>query len=138
MATTITSSRMSSVSAAGRARRPVGVLLAVAASLLTWLVLTTGLGIDLAIIGRGAISWPSVGVAGLVAGLAGWAALGVLERAGAPAGRWWTVLAVTVLALSLPAPVIQGEQVADRVGLVVLHLVLGVVLIPILAGSARR
>ncbi|MPV37868.1 DUF6069 family protein [Georgenia subflava] len=121
-----------------RRRRTAGVLAATAAGLAVWLIVTAALGVELEATGVGAVSWPSVIAAGLLAGFSGWGLLAALERAGKPAGRWWTVIAVTVLVLSLPAPLVQGATLAAGVGLVTLHLAVGAVLIPMLARTARR
>lgn len=117
-----------------RRDRVVAVLLAPTAALATWAVLTLAPGTGLRVVGAGPLAWPDVLVAALVAGLGGWATLAALERTGLPARRWWTLLALLVLTLSLPAPIIQAVAPTDAAGLVALHLVVGGVLIRMLAG----
>lgn len=117
-----------------RRDRAVAVLLAPVAALVGWGVLTMAPGTGLRIVGAGPLAWPDVLVAALVAGLGGWAALAGLERTGLPARRWWTILALLVLVLSLPAPIARSVAPTDAAGLVALHLVVGGVLIGMLGG----
>ncbi|MFI6743052.1 DUF6069 family protein [Nonomuraea sp. NPDC050451] len=77
----------------------------------------------------------SVVVASLVAGLAGWALLAVLERRAARPGRSWTITALVVLVLSLSGPLGSAVGAAATLVLILLHLVVGAVLV---AGLARR
>ncbi|MEV4019802.1 DUF6069 family protein [Nonomuraea angiospora] len=77
----------------------------------------------------------SVIVASLVAGLAGWALLAVLERRTARPGRVWTITALVVLVLSLAGPLGSAVGLAATLVLTLLHLVVGAVLV---AGLARR
>ncbi|MFF4621710.1 DUF6069 family protein [Nonomuraea jabiensis] len=76
----------------------------------------------------------SVIVASLVAGLAGWALLAVLERRAARPGRVWTITALVVLVLSLSGPLASAVGLAATLVLMLLHLVVGAVLV---AGLAR-
>lgn len=80
-----------------------------------------------------------VAVAGLVASLAGWALLAVLERfVPSRARRVWVAVAVAVLVLSLGGPLSgAGITTANKLWLAVLHLCVGVVLIPTLARTSR-
>ncbi|MGV9384094.1 DUF6069 family protein [Nonomuraea sp. NPDC003707] len=77
----------------------------------------------------------SVIVASLVAGLAGWALLAVLERRAARPGRVWTITALVVLVLSLFGPLGSAVGLATTLVLMLLHLVVGAVIV---AGLARR
>ncbi|MFI7610822.1 DUF6069 family protein [Nonomuraea terrae] len=77
----------------------------------------------------------SVVMASLLAGLAGWALLAVLERFASRPGRVWTVVAPVVLVLSLFGPVGGAVGIGATLVLVLLHLVVGAVLVP---GLARR
>ncbi|MEO3872191.1 DUF6069 family protein [Nonomuraea sp. B12E4] len=74
-------------------------------------------------------------VTSLLAGLAGWGLLAVLERLAARPGRIWRIVALVVLVLSLLGPVGSAAGPAATLVLVLLHLVVGAVLIP---GLARR
>ena len=84
----------------------------------------------------------AVAVSALVAGLAGWALVAVLEPLAGRAARLWSGLAFVVLQLSLGGPFGAGIVTSSRIVLVCLHLVLAAVLIPILratvASSHRR
>ncbi|RLP91310.1 DUF6069 family protein [Micromonospora sp. CV4] len=77
------------------------------------------------------ITVAAVVVAAVVAALAGWALLAVLERLTARAGTWWTAIAVAVLLLSLLAgpPSGVGAGAGAKATLALLHLSVGVVLI---------
>ncbi|TDD11765.1 hypothetical protein E1292_04440 [Nonomuraea deserti] len=74
-------------------------------------------------------------VASIVAGLAGWGLLAVLERFVSRPGRVWAIVALAVLALSLFGPVGSAVGAAATLVLILLHLVVGTVLVP---GLARR
>lgn len=71
----------------------------------------------------------------VVASLAGWGSLALLERVTTRARTAWTVLAVVVLALSLPY--LPGFSPAERVVLTLSHLAVGVPLIVGLRRTAR-
>ncbi|KAB8194667.1 hypothetical protein FH608_015910 [Nonomuraea phyllanthi] len=75
-------------------------------------------------------------VASLVAGLAGWALLAVLERRATRPGRNWTIIALVVLVLSLSGPLTSAVGAAATVVLLLMHLVVGAVLIPGLVRAA--
>ncbi|GIH97008.1 hypothetical protein Psi01_76380 [Planobispora siamensis] len=74
-------------------------------------------------------------VTSLLAGLAGWALLAVLERFASRPGRIWTIVALVVLVLSLSGPLGGAVGVAATLVLVLLHLVVGAVLV---LGLPRR
>ncbi|MFF4779094.1 DUF6069 family protein [Microtetraspora fusca] len=74
-------------------------------------------------------------VTSLLAGLAGWGLLAVLERFASRPGRTWTIVALIVLALSLFGPVGNAVGIAATLVLLLLHLVVGAVLV---LGLARR
>jgi uncharacterized protein DUF6069 len=74
----------------------------------------------------------------VVIGLFGWATLAVLERWTSRARRIWTGLAVVVVLLSMPPIWIERATTSTRIGLVLVHLVVGLALLPLLrAGSDR-
>lgn len=75
-------------------------------------------------------------VASLLAGLAGWALLAVLERRATRPGRSWTIIALVVLVLSLFGPLTSAVGAAATVVLLLMHLVVGAVLIPGLVRAA--
>lgn len=124
----------------GRRRRRVAVLGAsVLAGLLTWAVLDLLLGVDLSArtgptvrtVGPGAVAF-----AALLAGAAGWLTLALLERVTTHARRVWTVLAGTVLILSLVGT-LGGVTAGAIGGLIALHLGVGLTIILGLRGRAR-
>ncbi len=79
----------------------------------------------------------AVAAASLLAGLAGWALLALLERVLKRPGRTWTVIAVAVLVLSLPGPITDAADIASAAILTGMHLIVAAVLIPGLGGSGR-
>lgn len=123
------------------ARRAMTVAGATAAALVLWLL--TGpvaghgpsalIGGDLHPVGAG-----SVAAGGLAAGLAAWALLTLLERTVDRPGRAFTVITVVALALSLTGPLGSTADAASTAVLTAMHLLVAAVLIPGLAGSARR
>ncbi|GII05923.1 hypothetical protein Pta02_79310 [Planobispora takensis] len=74
-------------------------------------------------------------VTGLLAGLAGWTLLAVLERFTSRPGRIWTIVALVVLALSLSGPLGGAVGPTATLVLVLLHLIVGAVLV---LGLPRR
>lgn len=110
METTISST---AVRPARRRDRLLTVLAATAATLLGWVVAVPLAGVELAARGGdGAaqrVTPVAVAVSTLLAGLAGWASLALLERLTARARPVWTVVAVLVLALSLLGPVARAS-----------------------------
>lgn len=141
MATTRTAPVRNGASARSRRRtRVLAVAGAPIATLAMWLLADPLAGVELTIrpvsgavreVGPAAIVLMS-----LLAGLAGWALLAVLERLGSRAGRTWTALAVVVLLLSLTGPLTAGATTASTTVLVGMHLAAAAVLIPVLARSA--
>jgi hypothetical protein len=73
----------------------------------------------------------------LAAGLAAWGLLAVLERTAGRPRRVWTITAPAVLALSLTGPLGSAADTASLGVLTAMHLLVGAVLIPGLALSAR-
>ncbi|MEU8157437.1 DUF6069 family protein [Micromonospora sp. NPDC048986] len=89
-------------------------------------------GVDLAV--RSANSTRQITVAAViaatvVAALAGWALLAVLERRTGRSRVWWTSIAVIVLLLSLVVGPPSGVGGAAKATLALLHLSVGVILI---------
>lgn len=71
----------------------------------------------------------SVTVVAVLAGLAAWASLALLERFVARPRRFWTFLATGILALSLLGPAGQAVGTSTTVTLLLMHLSVGAVLI---------
>lgn len=109
--------------------------------MIVWVIAVSLLGVDLEVApGAGepqAVGIANVVVSSLVAGLAAWGSLALLERFTTRARGIWTVLAVAVLALSLMGPQ-AGTTMATTTTLVAMHLAVGAVLIPALARTVTR
>jgi hypothetical protein len=126
--------------------RPIAVALGVLAALAVWGISELVFGVDVRqpAFGPGVpqdLTAGPVVVASLLAGLAAWPALAMLERLTRHARAAWVVLATLVLAASLGAPLsgrgIDGES---RLVLTLLHLTAGallIVLLPRTSQSAR-
>ncbi|NUP67928.1 MAG: hypothetical protein HOW71_37825 [Nonomuraea sp.] len=76
-----------------------------------------------------------VAVVTLLAGLAGWALLAVLERWTARPARTWRIVALVVLAVSLLGPLGSAVGAAATLVLLLLHVAVGAVLV---VGLVRR
>lgn len=123
------------------ARRALTVAAATAAALVLWALAGPVVGVDLSVELDGAVQpvGPmAVAAAGLLAGLAAWGLLALLERLINRPGPIWTVTATVVLLLSLTGPLGSAVGTASLVTTAALHLVVGAVLIPGLGRSARR
>jgi hypothetical protein len=123
--------------------RALAVIAAVLAALAIWLVTDPLLGIDLTgptVPGSEelmSISPAMVAGGSLVAALAGWALLALLERFTARARTIWTAIAVLVGLLSLAGPLSTlGSTEANALALALMHLAVAAVLIPGLAATA--
>ncbi|MGR6913801.1 DUF6069 family protein [[Actinomadura] parvosata] len=117
-----------------RARRLLVVIGAPVAALAGWGLAVPVGGADLtARMGAGtepqAVGPVAVVVASLLAGLAGWALLAVLERFTPRAARIWTIVALIVLALSLLGPLGSAAGLAATLVLTAMHLAVGAVLV---------
>jgi hypothetical protein len=124
-----------------RTRRLAAVITAAAAAVAVWAVAGPLAGIRLqARVGAHApaqqISLASVLTFSLLAGLAAWALLAVLEHRARHPRRVWTITAASVLAVSLAGPLTAGRGAAAIVALACMHLATGGVLIPALRRSA--
>jgi hypothetical protein len=124
-----------------RSRRLLGVLAAAAAAGTVWAVAVPVLGADLAVaqspggpVGARTVGFGAVVGSALLAGVAGWAVLGLLERWTAHGSRIWRGIAVTVALVSLASPLTMTGGADAAVTLSVLHLVVAAVLVPALAG----
>ncbi|NMH98323.1 hypothetical protein HF526_13520 [Pseudonocardia sp. K10HN5] len=118
-------------------RRALVVAAAPVAALAVWALAGPVAGVDLDVVAGGAIrSVGAAAVAGsaLLAGLAGWALLALLERTVDRPRRIWTVVAVGLLVVSLLSPLSAALTLAAGIALAAMHLATGAVLIPLLAG----
>ena len=116
-----------------RRTRLLVCLSAAAAATVVYLIAVTALGVDVQVpespgsTVKDTLPVAAVVMMGLLSSFAGWAALAVLERLTAKAVTIWTVLALVVLAGSLPY--MPGYTVGERLVLGAMHLSLGAVLI---------
>ncbi len=113
---------------------------AVAAAVGVWLVTRYGFGLRLLSPAFGpaqhpmAVSVVIVAVASAVAIAAGWAAALVIGRLAPNPRAAWAIVSLTVLALSLGAPLAgHGITLSQRAALACMHLAVGAVLIPAFA-----
>lgn len=125
-----------------RRSRPLAVAAATAAALTMWAIASQVAGLDVRL-SAGAlpehVTAVTVAVVTVLAGLAGWAVLALLEQV-VPlrARRTWTVLAAAVMAVSLTGPLDAGTTTATKIALMCMHLAAAGVLIPALARSSAR
>ena len=122
--------------------RLAAVAAATVTALIVWGVADPILGVDL-LVDTGAGSPTEVGpasvvVTGVVASLAGWALLAVLERLVARPAQVWTVIAVAAAVLSLAGPAVSGLNTATVVALAAMHVAVATVLIPLLSRTSPR
>jgi hypothetical protein len=79
---------------------------------------------------------PEIAIVTLVIGLAGWAALALLERWTRRPHLIWSVLAASVLVLSYVPIGIEVATTSTRIMLAVIHTVVAVALLPLLRWEA--
>lgn len=131
---------------AGTARtsaRLLAVAGAVAAAVAVWVIAVPVLGVDL----QGPagpdetapqpVTFVAVVLTSLIASLAGWGFLAVLERFVARARTVWTVVALGFLLLSFAGPVLgTGVPTSSRISLSLMHVAVAAVLVPLLRRSS--
>jgi hypothetical protein len=123
--------------------RPVTVALGVLTALAVWTVSELVFGVDVRqpAFGTGVPQDLTAGpivVASVVAGLAAWLVLALLERITRHARAVWVALATLTLAASLGAPLSgRGIDGGSRLVLTLLHLTVGTLLIVLLARTSR-
>jgi hypothetical protein len=113
---------------------------AVGAALVVWVLSVPVAGVDLTVgsgSSRQTVGPAAVAVVSLLAGVAAWALLALLERRFRAGCRAWRITAWTVLALSLLGPLGAGATGAVLAILVAMHVVVGVTLIVGLAPLRR-
>jgi hypothetical protein len=134
MSTTLDQQRTTSTAGPARirTRRWLILLVAAAVAVVTWAVAVPLLDVDLAVRpGGGAvgqISLLAVVVTSLLAGLAGWLLLALLEKWTTRAGLVWRAIAAVVLVVSLLGPLSAVNPAATAV-LLGLHVLVGGILI---------
>ncbi|MFV2104013.1 DUF6069 family protein [Micromonospora sp. LOL_024] len=122
--------------------RAIGVLAAVLAAVLIWVMSVPLAGVDLAAtVAQGeppmTIGVSAVIVASLINALLGWVLLALLERTTRYGLRIWVIVAVLFTVLSLAGP-FTAENGAATAVLALMHLAVGGVLITAMVLSARR
>lgn len=111
--------------------RILTVLGATVAAVVVWLVAGPLAGVALNV-NTGEVGLASVVGASLVAGLAGWGLLALLERSAKKPRTVWTWIAVVFLVVSLAGPLTLAASGSAMIALACMHLVTGAVLIPLL------
>ena len=122
--------------------RVLGVGGAVTAAVAVWAVAVPLLGLHLTI-RFGAGSPQSIGLdlvvgASLIASLAGWGLLAMLERRSPRARLIWTMAALAVLLVSLSLPLSAGTTASTKVALAAMHVAVAAVLIPAMRIRSAR
>jgi len=136
-----------SIPAASRATlrrtRALAVASATVAALIVWLIakLLFGISLTIPMAGRAQtieVGWGAVIVTSLVASLAGWGLLALLERFSPRARTAWMVIAAAVLLLSFTGPLFAASaaNAGTRVTLALMHTAVATVLIPLLARTS--
>ncbi len=121
--------------------RALSVAAAVAAAAGVWVLAVPLLGLHLEVrFGTGAPQTVGLGLvlgASLIASLAGWGLLAMLERRSARARTIWTAAAFAVLLASLSLPLTAGTTASTKVVLALMHLAVAGILIPGLRARRR-
>jgi hypothetical protein len=128
-------------STARRTRRAITVAAAAAGALLLWTVADPWGGIDITVRQGGAdqhVGPVAVVVTALIAGLAAWGLLALLERTVRRSTRVFRIIASIVLLLSLAGPLGSGVGLSSRMTLLAMHLTVGTALIVGLPGRRNR
>ncbi|PYF95946.1 hypothetical protein SAMN05216184_12411 [Georgenia satyanarayanai] len=123
-----------------RSRRGAAVAGAAGAGLAVWLIAVPVLGVELAARtgdGEIVVGAPAVALAGVLAALAGWGLLALLERTGVRARKVWMTVALAALVLSLAGPIVQATTVAAGAVLVAMHVAVGTTIVVALGRTAR-
>lgn len=117
---------------ARRTGRAITVAAGAAGALILWAVNDPWGGIDLAVRQGGTrqhIGPVAVVLTALLAGLAAWGLLALLERRGRRPVRTFRIIAVVVLLLSLAGPLGSGDGLSSTLVLLAMHLTVGAALI---------
>lgn len=128
-----------------RMRRLAAVVGAIIAAVLVWIIAHVAAGVALSQPAFSAAQKPqTLGVpfviaTAAIASLLAWGLLALIERwAGRPRAVW-TTIAVIVLLVSFSMPLSgHGVTMANRVSLLLMHIAVGLALIPAMAATAPR
>ena len=124
--------RIGEVYARRRVTREIVIVVAAVVTGLAWVVGRLA-GVDYIAqtpLGTGQVSLGLTVIATVLAGLAGWGVIGLLERYSTSAQAIWTALALVVLALSIVPVFATPSDLASRLTLSALHCVAATILIP--------
>ena len=143
-ATTTTTSRTPAVTAAECARqrrrtRALAIVAAAGATFTVWTIAHSVAGADLVVdtgSGPTTVTLTAVVLVTVVAGLAAWGLLALIERFTRRAAVIWSWIAGAVLLISLLGPIGSAVGAGATAALVAMHLVTGAVLIPLMARSS--
>jgi len=122
---------------ARRIGRTVAVAAGAASALVLWAVDDVWAGIDLAVRQGDTVQHVgpvAAGVTALVAGLAAWGLLALLERTVRRPARTYRIIASILLLLSLLGPLGSGVGTSCKLVLLAMHLTVGAILIVGLPG----
>ncbi|GID97833.1 DUF6069 family protein [Amorphoplanes digitatis] len=122
-----------------RVTRALAVVAATGAAYTVWTIAHQVAGVELVVdrgSGRTTVTPAAVVLATVVAGLAAWALLALLERRTRRAAALWSGTAGAVLLVSLLGPIGSAVGAGATAALVAMHLAAGAVLIPLLARSS--
>ncbi len=123
--------------------RTLAVASATVAALIVWLIAKPLLGSTLTIPMAGGsqimkVGWVPVLIISLIASLAAWGLLAVLERFTPRARTIWMAIAAVILLLSFAGPLLvaSAASAGTKVALTLMHITVAVVLIPSLARTS--
>jgi hypothetical protein len=117
---------------ARRTGRAITVAGGAAGALLLWAVNDPWAGIELTVRQGGTrqhVGPVAVVLTALLAGLAAWGLLALLERNGRHPARTFRIIAVIVLLVSLAGPLGSGDGLGSKLALLAMHLTVGAALI---------
>jgi hypothetical protein len=122
-----------------RRTRALAIVAAAGATFTGWTIAHPVAGADLIVdtgSGPTTVTPAAVVLATVLAGLAAWALLALLERRTPRAAAVWSGIACAVLLISLLGPIGAAVDAGATAALVAMHLAAGAVLIPIMARSS--
>jgi hypothetical protein len=118
--------------------RVLAIGAAAAATFTVWTVAAGVCGVDLVVdtgSGHTVVTPSAVVLSTVVAGLAGWALLALVERLARRPAAVWSGIAGAVLLISLLGPLGSAVGAGATAALIAMHLVAGAALIPIMSRS---
>ena len=122
-----------------RRTRALAIVAAAGATFIVWTIANSVAGTDLVVdtgSGPTTVTLTAVVLVTVVAGLAAWGLLALIERFTRRAAVIWSWTAGAVLLISLLGPIGSAVGAGATAALVAMHLVTGAVLIPLMARSS--